>query len=137
MSWPRLLADAIVVIHAAYVSFVAIGLIAIIVGLVRRCSWARNFWFRMVHLTMIAIVVAEALAGIPCPLTVWEHSLRTQAGQEAYSGDFLGHWAHRLIFFDAPPWVFTSGYCLFGLVVILTFIFGPPRRPWAARSSPS
>jgi polyferredoxin len=130
----RVLADAIVVVHAAYVSFVVFGLLAIVFGVLLGKSWARNFWFRTVHLTMIAIVVAEALCGIPCPLTVWEDRLRRAAGQETYPGDFIGYWAHQLIFFHAPPWVFTVIYILFGLAVLLTFLLAPPRWP---RRSPA
>ena len=57
-----------------------------------------------------------------------EH-LRRQAGQQSYPGDFIGYWAHRLIFFDAEPWVFTLAYTLFGLLVLGTFVFGPPHWP--------
>ena len=134
MPWAEVMADAIVVVHAAYVAFVVFGLVAIVAGWVGRWGWVRNVWFRFVHLGMIAVVVAEALVGIPCPLTVWERALRRQTGQQAYAGDFLGHWAHRLIFFDAPPWVFTIGYCLFGATVLLTFLLCPPRRPGRTRS---
>jgi hypothetical protein len=34
-----------------------------------------------------------------------------------------------VMFFEAPEWVFTLGYCLFGLLVLLALIFAPPRRP--------
>ena len=50
------------------------------------------------------------------------------AGQTAYTGDFLGHWAHQLIFFRADPWVFTVIYTLFGLAVLVAFFLAPPRR---------
>ena len=43
-----------------------------------------------------------------CPLTDWEQRLRKMAGEGDYTGDFIGYWAHRLIFYDAPPWVFTA-----------------------------
>lgn len=134
MLWARVLADLIVVVHAAYVSFVVFGLVAIVAGLVFRWGWVRNFWFRVVHLGMIGVVVAEALAGIPCPLTVWESNLRRRAGDVTYHGDFIGYWAHRLIFFDAPPWVFTVVYVVFGAAVLLTFLLGPPRRTGRSRS---
>jgi hypothetical protein len=129
MLWARVLADAVVVIHVAYVSFVVFGLAAIIFGLVFRWRWVRNFWFRTIHLAMIGIVVLESLAGIACPLTTWEKSLRTLGGQAAVEGDFIASWMHRLIFFRADPWVFTLLYCLFGAAVVLTFVLGPPRRP--------
>jgi hypothetical protein len=124
----RLLADAIVVVHAAYVSFVVLGMVAILVGLALRKRWARNVWFRGAHLVAIGVVVAETLCGVDCPLTVWEHRLRRAAGDQAYAGDFLGAWAHRLIFVDAPPWAFTLAYLMFGAAVLLTFLLAPPRR---------
>ena len=134
MPWARILADAIVVVHLAYVSFVVLGMVAILLGLSFQKSWARNPWFRLSHLTMIGVVVIESALGIPCPLTVWERQLRQAAGQRAYTGDFVGYWSHRLIFFQAPPWAFTLAYCLFGAVVLLTFVLAPPRRN---RSRPS
>lgn len=128
MLWPRILADVIVVVHASYVSFVVLGLVAILLGIVFRWSWVRNFWFRVAHLTAIGIVVAEALTGIACPLTVWEKDLRRMAGQASYPGDFLGHWVHELIFYRAERWVFTVCYVCFGLAVLATFVLAPPRR---------
>jgi hypothetical protein len=127
MLWARILADMIVIFHAAYVSFVVFGLVVILAGIVFNWGWVRNIWFRMIHLTMIAIVVGEALAGVPCPLTIWEKQLRIQAGQVSYTGDFLGYWAHRLLFYQAEPWVFTVIYTLFGLAVLAAFVLAPPR----------
>jgi multisubunit Na+/H+ antiporter MnhB subunit len=130
MLWRRILADLLVVIHATYVGFVVIGLVAILTGVVFRWKWVRNPWFRWIHISMIGIVVAEALAGIPCPLTVWERQLRAGAGQIAYAGDFIGYWTHRFIFYEADPWVFTAIYTVFGLAVLAALILAPPR--WRA-----
>ena len=135
MIWARVMADTIVVLHVAWVGFVVLGLAAIVVGLAAGWGWVRNFWFRVIHLGMIGVVVAEALAGVTCPLTGWEKQLRHLGGQEGYAGDFIGHWAHRLIFFHADPWVFTAGYVLFGAVVLATFLIAPPRHPRRARAS--
>ncbi len=128
MPWARVLADAIVVLHAAFVAYVVLGMAAIVVGVVLRRAWVRNAWFRVSHLAAIGVVVLETVAGVACPLTTWEHALRVRGGQTAYTGDFVGYWAHRLIFFDAPPWVFTLGYVLFGASVLLAFVLAPPRR---------
>jgi hypothetical protein len=128
MLWARMLADLIVIVHATYVSFVVFSLAAILVGIVLRWRWVSNVWFRTIHLIAIGIVVAESLLGIDCPLTVWERQLREMAGQTGYTGDFVGYWAHRLIFFRADRWVFTVMYSLFGLAVLATFILAPPRR---------
>ncbi len=127
MTGAKLLADAIVVFHAAYVAFVVLGMATILVGLLFKKSWARNPWLRILHLAAIGLVVLETAVGIPCPLTVWESQLRQSAGQDAYAGDFIGYWAHRLIFVQAPPWAFTAAYVVFGTIVLLTFVLAPPR----------
>jgi hypothetical protein len=127
MTWARLLADLIVVFHASYVSFVVVGLVAILLGIAFRWRWVRNIWFRSIHLATIGIVVAESALGIECPLTVWERQLRRLAGQASYTGDFLGYWAHQLIFYQAAPWVFTLLYFLFGAAVLAAFFVAPPR----------
>ncbi len=125
----RFLADLVVVVHATYVGFVVFGLLAILVGLLLGWRWIRNFWFRAIHLVMIGVVVAESLLGIVCPLTSWENELRKLGGGEPRPDGFIAYWAHELIFFQAPAWVFTVGYCLFGALVLATWSLAPPRRP--------
>ena len=39
MLWARFLADAIVVFHAAFVAFVVLGMVAIVLGLALRRGW--------------------------------------------------------------------------------------------------
>ena len=123
-----LAADIVVVLHAAYVSFVVFGQLAILIGILRRWVWVRNPRFRWLHVIAISIVVIEALLGIVCPLTTLEDWLRGRAGHAGYRGDFLGHWVHELLFYDAPGWVFTLVYAAFGLLVMATFVIAPPRR---------
>ena len=65
MLWRRMLADLLVVVHAAYVSFVVLGLVAILAGIAFRWKWVRNPWFRWIHITMIGIVVARCLPEFP------------------------------------------------------------------------
>ena len=130
----RTLADAIVVIHLAYVLIVVLGLPAIWIGIVLRKNWARNVWFRCGHLAMILIVVFEAWANIVCPLTVWEAQLRQAGGQIAEQGSFVQRLVHSILFYRAPPWVFTLIYSLFGLLVVLSFIVAPPR--WTPSAKP-
>jgi hypothetical protein len=123
----RILADAIVVIHAAYVAFVVFGFVAILIGGALRWGWIRNLRFRVLHLAAIMLVVVEVVAGAMCPLTTLEARLRERAGEVAYPGDFIPRIAHRLIFYDFPPWVFTVVYVAFAAMVIVTFIVVPPR----------
>jgi hypothetical protein len=125
----RLLADLVVIFHAAYVAFVGIGFVAIVGGIVMRARWVRNFAFRAAHLGAIALVCVEAATGTMCPLTTLEDYLRMRAGDAGYRGDFIGYWAHDLIFYNAPPRIFTIFYVIFGAMVALTFVVAPPRFP--------
>ena len=130
----RLAADAVMLIHLVYFLTVVLGLPAIWIGILRRHQWARNFWWRCGHLLMIAIVVAEAWAGINCPLTEWEHQLRVLAQQETYSGSFMAKLVHNVMFYDAPKWVFTLAHTLFGLLVLISFLVAPPHWPGIRKS---
>lgn len=125
----RLAADLIVAVHFGYVAFVVFGVLMTIIGGLLQWDWVKNRWFRGIHLAMILIVVLEAWAGITCPLTTWENEMRGAAGDLSYEGGFIANWLHDAMFFQADPWVFTLGYTIFGLLVIATWIFIPPRRP--------
>jgi hypothetical protein len=84
---------------------------------------------------MIGVVVVEAVLSIVCPLTTLEHNLRARAGQPVDETSFIGRWVHELLFFEAPEWVFTIVYCLFGAAVLATFLLAPPRWPWRKEST--
>lgn len=122
------LADAVLILHAAFVLFVVLGLALVIAGGVRGWSWVRNPWFRAGHLAAIGVVVAESWLGIACPLTTAEMSLRMQAGADAYSDGFLAHWVHALLYYHAPPSVFTAAYTVFAACVLASWVFIRPRR---------
>jgi hypothetical protein len=137
MLWRGMIADLLVVVHAAYAGFIVLGLVAILAGIAFRWKWVRNPWFRSIHIAMIGIVVAEGVAGIKCPLTVWEQRLRAAAGQVAYPGDFIGYWTHRLLFVRTEPWVLTVVYAAFGLAVLAAFVLAPPRWKQDALGGPA
>jgi hypothetical protein len=84
--------------------------------------------FRVIHLVAIAVVVLESWLGGWCPLTVLEGYLRRLAGESGYETSFVGYWLDRLIFFDAPAWLFSLVYSLFALLVVASFVGYPPRR---------
>ncbi|MCC6680002.1 MAG: DUF2784 domain-containing protein [Phycisphaeraceae bacterium] len=134
-----LLADLLLITHAAFIGFIVIGLLLILTGGVRRWKWVRNLPFRLLHLAAIVVVVLQAWLGVICPLTTLEAWLREQAGQNALYGEagFIAHWLHRLIFFSAPPWMFTVCYTAFGLLVLLSWIvIAPARKRSTARGQP-
>jgi len=119
-----LAADFVLVLHAGFVLFVVGGLAAIWAGLALGKPWARNPWFRGLHLAAIAFVVAESLLGYMCPLTAWEDALRGTATDKG----FIARWIHAWLFWDWPPWVFTALYTAFGTAVAWTWWRFPPRR---------
>ena len=128
MLW-RVTADIVVTVHAAYVAIVVVGFAAILLGSAAQWRWVRNFYIRAAHLAMILPVCAEALVGTTCPLTRLENALRLKSGESGYTRDFIGYWLHWLIFYNASPWVFTTVYLTFGILVLLTLWFVPVRRP--------
>ena len=124
-----LLADAILLIHFAFVVFVVAGFLAILIGLLARWSWIHNRVFRVAHLAAIGIVVLQAWFGQLCPLTIWENELRQQAGESGYTESFVEHWLHKLLFYQAEAWVFTAIYTGFGILVVLAWYLGRRRAP--------
>jgi len=123
-----LLADVVLVLHFAVVMFVVGGLVLVIAGNLLRWPWVNHLWFRLAHLAAIAVVVAESWLGITCPLTTLESWLRAQAGAAPLGESFIAHWLQRLLFYEAPTWVFALAYTLFGLLVVAAWWFYPPRH---------
>lgn len=121
------LADMVLTLHVAIVAFALGGLILIIVGGLRGWPWIRVPWFRLAHLATVAIVVVDTWLGMACPLTSLEMSLRARAGGQTYAVSFIEYWLQRVLYFEAPLWVFTVAYSLFGLVVVATWWYFPPR----------
>ena len=120
----RLIADARLVVHFLIAGFIVAGLVAVWIGAALGWTWIRNPWFRYLHLGAIAFVAAEALLGIACPLTVWEDLLR--GGIRAES--FVARWLQRLLYYQAPEWVFTAAYVAWTLATLVTLRLVPPRR---------
>lgn len=79
----RLLANAVVVLHALFILFVVCG------GLL---AW-RWRWVAAIHIPCAVWGVLIEYRGWICPLTPLENSLRARAGgQEGYSGGFVEHY---------------------------------------------
>jgi hypothetical protein len=123
----RILSDLVLLLHASFVVFVVLGLVLVFWGRIRSWRWVRNPWFRWVHLLAIGIVVAQTWLGMLCPLTILENVLRRQAGDAVYTGSFVAHWLGVLLYYEAPWWVFTLCYTVFGLAVVGIWFFVRPR----------
>jgi hypothetical protein len=127
--WYGILADLVVAIHVAYIAYVVLGQLLIILAAPMKWEWARNPWFRFSHLTAIGIVAYEAIRGLRCPLTVWEEQLRELGGQ-VFSGSetFMGRLLHDLMFIENQPEIFfTTMYLGVLVLVIQGVVMYPPR----------
>jgi len=123
----QFLADAVLVLHFALVLFVVGGLVLVVLGNLLRWQWVNLLWFRLLHLVTIAVVAAEAWLGFVCPLTTLEMWLRSKAKVVTYEGSFIEHWLQALLFWNAPPWVFTAAYTTFALAVAAAWWYFPPK----------
>jgi len=123
----RLAADLLLVTHVLFVAFVVLGLAAVLMGKWLRWSWVRNPLFRIAHLAAIGVVVLQSWVGMICPLTTWEMALRERAGDAVYAGSFIANWLNKLLYYQAPAWVFAVCYTIFGTLVIVAWFWVRPR----------
>ena len=121
------LADVLLLLHVLVVVFIVVGLVAVYVGWALAWSWVRNPWFRILHVAAIGIVSIQSWVGVVCPLTIWEMSLRNQAGDTVYSGTFISYWLETLLYYQAPAWLFVVVYSAFGVLVVASWFIVHPR----------
>ena len=122
----QILADVTLLLHVIVVLFVVIGLVLIIIGNLLHWSWVNSLWFRLTHLVIILLVVAEAWLGFTCPLTTLELWFRDMAEDDTYASGFIAYWLQQLLYWDFPSWVFTTLYTVFAILVVGIWILYPP-----------
>jgi hypothetical protein len=83
-------ADAVLVLHFAFVLFVALGALLVL-------RWPRSAW---IHLPAAAWGVAIEFGGWICPLTPLENHLRRLAGDAPYRGDFIARYLMPVLYPD-------------------------------------
>ncbi len=89
----RILADAVLVGHLAFILFVVLGGLAV--------RWRR--WAALVHLPCAAYGAAIEHWGWICPLTPLENRLRVLAGGTGYAGGFVEHHLVPIIYPEPLP----------------------------------
>lgn len=89
-----LAADAVMLVHFAFVLFVMLGGIA-------AWRWPRMAWL---HLPALAWGVLVTVMRWVCPLTPLEQRLREAAGQASYEGGFIAHYIEPLVYPQELPW---------------------------------
>jgi hypothetical protein len=117
-----MIADMLMLIHFAFIAFVILAQCLIMFGYHRQWRWATNRTMRGIHLACVLYVVVQTWAGQWCPLTVLENRYRAAAGQETYRSSFIQDGVGRLIYYDAPLWVFSVVYTSFGILVLAYWI---------------
>lgn len=104
MTW-RLLADAVVILHLAFIAFVVLGGLFVL----------RAPWLAWLHVPAAAWGAIIEFFGLICPLTPLENRLRRAGGEEAYAGDFIEHYVMPLIY---PPGLTRNVQYLLGALVL-------------------
>ncbi|UHD16292.1 DUF2784 domain-containing protein [Thiocapsa bogorovii] len=103
---PSLVADGLVLLHALFIAFVALG------GLLT-LRWPVMAYL---HLPCLLWGIAIELGGFICPLTPLEIQWRLTAGEGGYSGGFIDHYIMPLIY---PPGLTRGTQILLGLALLV------------------
>lgn len=85
---PRILADAVLVLHLAFIGFAMLGGLAVL-------RWPRLAWL---HLPAMLWAAGIMFAGGICPLTPLENRLRLAGGETGYHGSFIEHYLTAVIY---------------------------------------
>ena len=102
----RLLADLVVLLHAAFVLFVIFGGFAVL-------RWPRLAW---IHIPTAAWGALIEMAGWICPLTPLENNLRQMGGQPGYGAGFIEHYIVPIIY---PPGLTRGIQISLGIAVLV------------------
>lgn len=86
----RFVADAVVVVHFAFIVFVAVG------GLMA-WRWPRLLWL---HVPAVAWGLGIVTLGYDCPLTPLEKYFRRRGGAAAYEGGFVDRYVEDVVYPD-------------------------------------
>lgn len=118
----RLLADAVVLLHLAFVLFVVAG------GLLA-FRWRRAPWL---HLPALAWGGWIEFSGSICPLTPLETALRRAGGEAGYAGGFVEHYLLPVLYppglTNATQWALGIGLLLFNAAVYALLAWRRRRR---------
>ena len=121
----RLLADALVAAHLAFIVFVVAGGLLVL----RNRRWA------VLHLPAVAWGSFAEITRTVCPLTPLENSLRLRAGDAGYAGGFIEHYVIPLIY---PEALTARTQVVLGLTVLAVnvVVYALAWRRWRQRKPP-
>ncbi len=125
----RLLADAVVALHAAFILFVIAGGFLVL--------WRRSF--ALAHLPAVAWAAWTEYTGAICPLTPVENAWRRAAGDAGYAGGFIEHYLVPLIYpagLTPRVQLWLGSVVLVVNVAVYAFVWWRTRRRGRARPTP-
>lgn len=102
----RLLADVVLLLHAAFVLFVMLGALLVL-------RWPRLAW---VHVPAVLWGAGIEFTGRVCPLTPLENHLRRLAGDEGYAGGFVEHYVFPVLY---PDGLTRNAQLVLGVLVLV------------------
>ena len=123
------LAEAVLAFHLVVVIFNIFGLIAIPLGGWLGWSFVRVFWWRALHVAILALVAVQAILDQVCFLTAWQAALLRRAGDSANDAPFVARLINQLLFWPLPHWVFAVLYVAICIAVLVMWWLVPPHRP--------
>ncbi|MFP5375265.1 MAG: DUF2784 domain-containing protein [Acidimicrobiia bacterium] len=118
----RVLADVVVVVHLAFIIFVATGSLL-------AWRWPAVAW---AHLPAVAWGAGTVAIGCPGPLTPLEKSLRAAAGDDGYPGGFVDHYVEGVVY----PEEYTGALQALAAAAVLVGYAGLLRRRGARLVGP-
>ena len=104
--------------HFLIILFVVFGLP---VGLI-----INSRMFRIVHVSILAGIALLMVLSIPCPLTIWEETLRQAP---VYEGSFIESWLNRIIYLEDFDANFVPYLAVGFLVLTVSSFFWKPLKP--------
>ena len=102
----RVLADAVVVFHLAFIVFVLAGGVLV-------SAWRRSVaWL---HLPAVAWAAYAEFTATVCPLTPLENALRRRAGQSGYEGGFVEQYLIPIVY---PTGLTPNAQVVLGAIIV-------------------
>ena len=125
--WWLALADAILVVHLAYLAFIPLG------------GFLALRWPRLVPVHVVATVVGlvSITIGFDCPLTTWEQHFRGRGGERPYRDGFVKHYLTGHVYPHGYDWLVQV---VFGVAVVGSYVLvvrSARRRRAAIRETPA
>ncbi|MDB6145103.1 MAG: Protein of Uncharacterized function [Pseudomonas sp.] len=121
----RVAADAVVFLHLLFIVFVVFGGLLVL-------RWP---WLMVLHLPAVTWGAVVELLHLYCPLTPLENSLREQAGEQGYAGDFIERYLIPLIYPTGLTPQIQLGLGAFVVLINLVIYGGLASRAWRRRRS--